>query len=99
MKRLSDLSPGETGILSQIHCAGKIRRRLLDLGVTPGCVITYLRRAPFSGPIEYYVRGYRLAMRLDMAQAIYLDEPGGDCCEATHACTGRQSKLRQNHAL
>ena len=35
-KRLSEFSIGETGVIRLVGGDGKIRRRLFDMGVTPG---------------------------------------------------------------
>ena len=42
-KRLSEFSIGETGVIRLVGGDGKIRRRLFDMGVTPGAEV-YLRK-------------------------------------------------------
>ena len=36
LKKLSQFSVGEIGIVKMIDGEGKIRRRLFDMGITPG---------------------------------------------------------------
>ncbi|NIQ52432.1 MAG: ferrous iron transport protein A, partial [Gammaproteobacteria bacterium] len=36
---MSALRPGEAGRVVALHCEGFDRRRLLDLGLTPGTVV------------------------------------------------------------
>lgn len=43
-KRLSEFSIGETGVIRLVGGDGKIRRRLFDMGVTPGAEV-YLENA------------------------------------------------------
>ena len=40
-----------------------LRRRLLDMGITPDAKITYVRSAPLGDPMELRVRGYSLTIR------------------------------------
>ena len=44
-----------------VECA--LRKRLLEMGVTPGVLIAVERVAPLGDPIAVEVRGYRLSMR------------------------------------
>jgi len=39
------------------------RDRLRNLGFVPGTEIRVLRRAPFGGPIEFELRGFRICLR------------------------------------
>lgn len=62
--RLSELSEGDSGIIYAIR-GGPVhyRKRLLDLGLTPGTPIKVIREAPLGDPIEIEVKGYSLALR------------------------------------
>lgn len=40
-----------------------LARRLSDLGLWPGTEVELMRRAPFGGPMVFWLRGYRLALR------------------------------------
>ena len=35
-KRLDELRPGEQAEVLQLTCTGALRRRLIDMGITPG---------------------------------------------------------------
>ena len=61
---LNKLPINEKGIIVELHCNNSIKRRLLDLGITPKTKVTKVRTAPFGDPIELSVRGYSLTMRL-----------------------------------
>jgi Fe2+ transport system protein FeoA len=45
-RTLADLGPGESGTVEAIRMDGVDMRKLLALGVVPGCPITLLRRSP-----------------------------------------------------
>ena len=45
----------------EVECG--LRKRLVEMGVTPGVLIAVERVAPLGDPIAVEVRGYRLSMR------------------------------------
>lgn len=69
-KNLNEYSPGEKGVVVRIDADGKIRRRLFDMGITPGANITMKKTAPLGDPIEITVRGYELSLRKSEAETI-----------------------------
>jgi Fe2+ transport system protein FeoA len=85
--RLSDLRNGEAGVLTLIE-AGQgrgmgegrrigrgwgFRRRLEDMGLTPGTEVIVVKSAPFNGPLEISVRGSKLAIGRGMAERIFVE--------------------------
>ena len=62
-KLLSDFSVPERGKIVNVSGGGKIRRRLFDMGVTPGAQIALRKKAPLGDPIEVTLRGYELTLR------------------------------------
>lgn len=72
-KRLSEFAIGETGVIRLVGGDGKIRRRLFDMGVTPGAEV-YLRKcAPLGDPIEITLRGYELTLRKSEADVVTME--------------------------
>lgn len=63
MKKLSEFSIGEKGVVRSVGGEGKIRRRLFDMGVTPGAIISLKKKAPLGDPLEVTIRGYELTLR------------------------------------
>jgi Fe2+ transport system protein FeoA len=63
LKTLDQLQKGETGLIKKVEGEGKLRRRLFDMGVTPGAVVTLRKKAPLGDPIEVTIRGYELSLR------------------------------------
>lgn len=72
-KKLSELVSGEKGGIVRIVADGKIRRRLFDMGVTPGAGIVMRKRAPLGDPLEVTVRGYELTLRKSEADCVIVD--------------------------
>ena len=62
-KRLNEFKPKERGVVLRIEGEGKIRRRLFDMGVTPGADVLLRKKAPLGDPIEITIRGYELTLR------------------------------------
>lgn len=72
-KRLSEFSIGETGVIRLVGGDGKIRRRLFDMGVTPGAEVYLRKRAPLGDPIEITLRGYELTLRKSEADVVTME--------------------------
>lgn len=72
-KLLSEFSAGETGVIRTVSGEGKIRRRLFDMGVTPGAEVTLRKRAPLGDPIEVTIRGYELTLRKTEAACVGME--------------------------
>ena len=63
MKLLSQLTVGEKGVIVAVNGEGAIRRRLCDMGITPGAEVYLRKKAPLGDPIEIAIRGYELTLR------------------------------------
>ncbi|MDR3186671.1 MAG: ferrous iron transport protein A [Christensenellaceae bacterium] len=75
-RTLSKFLPNEHGIVKRVVAVGKLKRRLLDMGVTSGAEITLRRIAPLGDPLEVTIRGYELTLRSDEADVIILETEG-----------------------
>lgn len=62
-KLLSDLKVGDSGVVVKVNGEGPVRRRLFDMGVTPGAEVYFRKKAPLGDPIEITLRGYELTLR------------------------------------
>ena len=63
MKLLSELRVGESGVVTTVNGEGAIRRRLFDMGITPGVEVYLRTKAPLGDPLEISLRGYELTLR------------------------------------
>lgn len=72
---LSSLRPGERGRVTRIStaCRGPERRRLLDLGITPGTVVESELTSPGGDPTAYRIRGALIALRNEQSDQIHID--------------------------
>ena len=69
-KKLSEFSVGEKGTIRFVSGDGKIRRRLFDMGVTPGAEVYLRKKAPLGDPLEVTIRGYELTLRKTEAEQV-----------------------------
>ena len=46
LKKLSEFNIGETGQITKVEGEGRIRRRLFDMGITPGAKVYLRKKAP-----------------------------------------------------
>lgn len=67
---LDQFRPGQSGIIDSVSGEGALRRRLLDMGLTPGTRVSVRKVAPFGDPLELVLRGYELTLRGEDARII-----------------------------
>lgn len=73
MKTLRDLKVGDTSKVISIHGEGKVKRRIMDMGITKGTEIYVKKVAPLGDPVEVTVRGYELSLRKDDADILEME--------------------------
>ena len=74
---LAQLPVGCSARIARVGGEGALRRRLLDMGLTPRTQITVRKTAPMGDPIVLHLRGYELTLRLEDAANIELEEGAG----------------------
>ena len=68
---LDKLPLGQEAIIAKVGGEGSIlRRRLLDMGLTPRTRVMVRKRAPLGDPLEISLRGYELTLRAEEAAKI-----------------------------
>ena len=78
MGTLNDLKVGHSGVIVSVGGSSPtVRRRLIDMGLTPGTEITVRKVAPFGDPLEIRLRGYELSLRKESAAQIVIRDKGG----------------------
>lgn len=70
MTTLDKIQPGQSGVIKHVGGVGALRRRLLDMGLTPKTKISVHKIAPMGDPMELSLRGYLLTLRLEDAAKI-----------------------------
>lgn len=71
-KTLDQFDVDEEGVVTSVAGDGHIRRRLLDMGITPGAKVLLRKKAPLGDPIQINLRGYELSLRKVEAKNITL---------------------------
>ncbi|MDD3821718.1 MAG: FeoA family protein [Bacilli bacterium] len=71
---LSKLLVNERGKVKDILLKGRIRRRLLDLGLITDTAIETLQKSPFGDPIAYLIRGTVIALRSEISSQILVEK-------------------------
>ena len=64
------LRPGQRATIAKINGIRALRRRFIEMGIVKGETILIERHAPLGDPIEYFVKGYHLALRKEEAAQI-----------------------------
>ena len=71
---LKELKVGKSCRVLAVGGEKVLRRRLLEMGITPRTTITVKKAAPMGDPIELLLRGYVLTLRLEDAEKITVEE-------------------------
>ena len=71
---LDELNLAGPARVSEVGGQGALRRRLLDMGITPGTEVMIRKRAPMGDPIEIHLRGYELTLRIEDAKKIQVEK-------------------------
>ena len=70
-KTLGQLPQGQKAIVTRLLEGSRpFRRKLLAMGLTPGCEVEIVRLAPLGDPLEISLRGFRLCLRRHEAAGI-----------------------------
>ena len=70
LKTVSEMRPGESGVVVNTRGEGWTRKRLLDMGVTKSAPLTFKKSAPLGDPVEVVIRGYALSLRRKEADLV-----------------------------
>ncbi|MCL2183401.1 MAG: ferrous iron transport protein A [Chitinispirillia bacterium] len=79
---LRELGVGSSGRVVQVGGERVLRHRLLEMGITPRTVVTVKKIAPMGDPVELFLRGYSLTLRLEDAKNIVIEEIVNDVAGA-----------------
>jgi len=70
---LTELQDGQSGVIVSLNGGKNLIKRLADLGIRPGMIITVLRTSLFTGPVQVEVSGSRLVLGRGMAAKIFVE--------------------------
>jgi len=67
---LNDLNPGQSGFVVKVKGSGAFRKRVIEMGFTPGRRVEVIRKAPLQDPVEYRLMDYEISLRRSEARSI-----------------------------
>jgi Fe2+ transport system protein FeoA len=67
---LDQLPLGQSGKVVKLTGSPAVRRRLMEMGITPAAMVEAVRRAPMGDPLDIKIRGYHLSLRREEASAV-----------------------------
>ncbi len=70
---LKTIQPGSRVIVKRLTGEGKIKRRLMDMGIIPGTEMEVQKVAPLGDPVEIKFKGYNLSLRQEEADTIEVE--------------------------
>lgn len=76
MPSLSEIPLGRAVIVREVAGARAFRRRLLEMGLTPGTEVSVVTVAPLGDPLRISVRGSQWSIRRVEASQITVEPPG-----------------------
>ncbi len=73
MRTVKELRIGESAKVLKLYGEGAVKRRIMDMGITKGTLVTLRKVAPLGDPLELRVRGYELSIRKSDAELIEIE--------------------------
>ena len=73
MTKLSLMKPGDSGKIISIQAKGLFKKRLMDMGMLVGELVTVERIAPLGDPLGIRVKNYALSLRKSDAEGISVE--------------------------
>ena len=83
--RLSDLKPGQTGVITKILGHGAFRKRVMEMGFVRGREVSVILNAPLQDPVKYALMGYEVSLRRAEANLVEVELLEDWNASATHA--------------
>lgn len=74
--KMSELKPGDKAVVTAVETNGEVSQRLFDMGLVSGTRFKVVRKAPLGDPIEIWMRGFMLALRVNEAECITVEKTG-----------------------
>ncbi len=71
--RLSELKPGQTGVITKILGHGAFRKRVMEMGFVRGREIRVVLNAPLQDPVKYALMDYEVSLRRAEAHLIEVE--------------------------
>ena len=73
MTTLNNLKENQICKVKSVNVIGKLKYRLLDMGIVPKTKIKLTKKAPLGDPLQIEVKGYSLSIRKEIASKIEVE--------------------------
>lgn len=84
---LSDLQPGQKGVIIKILGHSAFRKRVMEMGFVKGRIVNVVLNAPLHDPIKYSIMGYEVSLRraeADLIEVAVEGKPDRDAISDVH---------------
>ncbi|MFP4194251.1 MAG: FeoA family protein [Desulfosalsimonas sp.] len=71
--RLSEMREGQSGRIVSVNGEMRLRRRILEMGLTRGAEFYIEKYAPLRDPMELTIKGVHLSLRVSEAAVITVE--------------------------
>jgi ferrous iron transport protein A len=82
---LSEVEKGKQVQVVKVTGQDSLKRRVLDMGIVPGTLLTVQRKAPLNDPVSVWFRGYELSLRKSEAESVVVKPVGSSACSSCKA--------------
>jgi ferrous iron transport protein A len=89
---LKMIEPGTRVIVQRLIGHGKVKRRLMDMGIIPGTEMEVQKVAPLGDPVEVKFKGYNLSLRHEEADKILVEILPSKNADI-HTCPRKRSRF------
>lgn len=72
--KLSEMKPGDIGIVSRTKTIGGMRRRLLDIGLVENTAVECIGKSPGGGLSAFLIRGAVIALRNEDSSLVLIKD-------------------------
>ena len=72
-KKLSEMKVCKSGVIISFE-NDEIFLKLMEMGCIPGEIVKIDQKAPLGDPISIIISGYRLSLRINEAEKIWVEE-------------------------
>jgi Fe2+ transport system protein FeoA len=84
--RLDEMKEGQHGRILRVGGESRLRRRILEMGLTKGSDIYIEKYAPLKDPLELSVRGCHVSLRVKEAAEIEVEALSGKRIKPAPEC-------------
>lgn len=93
-KKLSQYSQGDHLEVTRIAASGRLKNRLIELGIRRGQVLHIVRYAPLKDPMEITLAGCNVSLRVEEADLILVRPADPELVDALNESVKSEEECR-----